>query len=202
MMIFSQLVFAQACPSGDDPAISQKISEKLNVILCGFEDHDFPEEAGQRAFSDFKIFSVSGGKPVQIYASEEGETQLVTANPKGLTLVEVWEVGDKSIPALSRELVCEGEVCKFQEAKCVLKAPKNPFPQALGELEAMIKKGKVKTEAEDLVDKVFAQALGGDKSAGKFFAAARKPKGFEGANAEAWIEARKRTELAKKSKCL
>jgi hypothetical protein len=192
---------AQSCPSGDDPALVQKITDKHQLVLCGYEDHEFPEEKGQRAFSDFKLLSFVGDKSTTVYTSDEGETFLIGLHPKGMTLIEVWEVGDKSLPAVSHDVVCENDSCKITSSKCILKAPRNPYPTALKDLEGKMKKGKLKSDAEDLVDNVFAQAAGGDAAATQFLTRAQLPKGFEGANAEAWTEAHKRIQLLQKLKC-
>lgn len=192
ILCFSVTAFAQVCPDGDEPPLVHGLGDDLQLVVCGYEDHDFPAEGNLRAFSEFAVHTAKGEDVgPKIYSSPEGLTQFIADTAKGFAMTEVWEVGDKMLPSLKRELTCVGSQCKVGPPTCVLKAPKNPYPKALSEVQLKLKKGKKNSVSEEEIDNVFAQAMGGDKEAAKFFTGSQ-PKLLDGGAAEAWQAAHNR----------
>ncbi len=148
-----------------------KTASGVSLQVCGFEDNEVKAPKGTHTFSGFSIFSVKAGSPpVKIYTSDEDETYWVRASgQRGLEVEELWFFTDDPVAGLRREVTCTADTCSVSEPKCIYKAKKNPFPKAIAKFNQKLKEGKLKDDGEELIDQIFAQALGGDKAALAFY---------------------------------
>lgn len=168
ILSFSGHSFAQTCPGADDePALAVKTKTGTVLVVCGFEDHELKSPKNKRAFSEFSIYHGQKGlftsEPSEIYWLGELE------NANGLELIQVWFVDEEEpIPAIRREVICEGESCRITSPTCVFKLKKkNPYPTALKTFERSQK--KLGEAGEELLDHIWLQALSGDTSARRFY---------------------------------
>lgn len=170
LLLVSARAFAQACPVDDTEAPIKLTTPAGQLVVCGFEDRDVPSVKGRRAFSDFEIFVTGEGKaPVKLFASEESETYWLKEIPaKGVEIEELWIFGDKPQAAFRREITCAAK-CELSAVKCAFKKGSNPFPKVLTQFQKRHAEGKLGEDGEEMIDKIFAQAMTGDAAAKGFF---------------------------------
>lgn len=202
LLLLTVPAVAQTCPGADDePALTAKAKSGANLVICGFEDHDSDGPKGMRVFSEFAIYASSSGPSSErkkIFEVGANETYAVRALPNGLEMQELWFLPGGTAPAIKREIYCDGSECKLTEPRCILKIRKNPFPKALAEFRKGA--GNAMSDGEEILDRIWAQALGGDSAAQAFYSEAR-PAGLDGAAGEAYESNKKKLHQAKDLKC-
>jgi hypothetical protein len=159
------------CPSEDaEPALEMKTAAGPSLEICGFEDHEVKAPKGTRVFSDFKIFFTADKTPAELWKSDEGDSYFVRVNgERGLEVEELWFFTEKPTAVTRREVTCTADACAVSEPKCIYKAKAKAYPKALANFNKKLKENKLKDDGEELLDQIFAQALGGDKDSKAFY---------------------------------
>jgi hypothetical protein len=171
------------CPEEDfRPRLSVHPTPTIELVLCGRSKTDFKAPAKKKAVAGFKIYRKGDADP--IFTSDAKLARFYASSPDGTSILLEEVLSDKANTPFTTTLVtCDSERCAAQKPTCALALPKNPYPQAVKQLQIAIKKGAVD---ERLLWQLGTEALAGDAAALKFLRSTTLETSVDGSTAEVY----------------
>lgn len=159
---------------GEEPSIVQVSKSGPILYVCGEVDKNKSNE-DEKYLKKFSVYyQVGTQKPHQVYENNSDKAYYVLADDfVGVVLEELVEVESKILPIYRSAIICNRKGCKKAKEICVYPLPENSFPDALVDWEQRLKQSEGLPDGsptnEMLLNRLYAQALGGDKAALSYF---------------------------------